>query len=108
VQERAPDLSERDWLQLTAALAGPLLERLREHQHHLQLERLESLQALLGTGWWEVFSDHAEVQLAPSLASTLNLASTRFPLHDWLEQIHPADREELTIRLQSLQDEGAP
>ncbi|WP_018928406.1 PAS domain-containing sensor histidine kinase [Pseudomonas umsongensis] len=108
VQERAPDLSERDWLQLTAALASPLLERLREHQHHLQLERLESLQALLGTGWWEVFSDHAEVQLAPSLASTLNLASTRFPLHDWLEQIHPADREELTIRLQSLQDEGAP
>ncbi|WP_223483979.1 ATP-binding protein [Pseudomonas sp. A-RE-19] len=48
VQQRAPDLSERDWLQLTAALAGPLLERLREHQHHLQLERLESLQALLG------------------------------------------------------------
>ncbi|MCE6979491.1 PAS domain-containing sensor histidine kinase [Pseudomonas frederiksbergensis] len=108
VQQRAPDLSERDWLQLTAALAGPLLERLREHQHHLQLERLESLQALLGTGWWEVFSDTAEVQLAPSLASTLNLASTRLPLHDWLEQIHPADREELTIRLQTLQDEGAP
>ncbi|MCP1441841.1 PAS domain S-box-containing protein [Pseudomonas sp. GGS8] len=108
VQERAPDLSERDWLQLTAALAGPLLERLREHQHHLQLERLESLQALLGTGWWEVFSDHAEVQLAPSLANTLNLTSARLPLHDWLEQIHPADREELTIRLQALQDEGAP
>ncbi|MBD9566038.1 ATP-binding protein [Pseudomonas sp. PDM09] len=108
VQQRAPDLSERDWLQLTAALAGPLLERLREHQHHLQLERLESLQALLGTGWWEVFSDNAEVQLAPSLAGTLNLASTRLPLHDWLEQIHPADREELTIRLQTLQDEGAP
>ncbi len=107
-QQRAPDLSERDWLQLAAALAGPLLERLREHQHHLQLERLESLQALLGTGWWEIFSDQAEVQLAPSLANTLNLASARLPLHDWLEQIHPADREELTIRLQTLQDEGAP
>jgi PAS domain-containing protein len=108
VQQHAPDLSERDWLQLTAALAGPLLEHLREHQHHLQLERLESLQALLGTGWWEVFSDTAQVQLAPSLASTLNLASTRLPLHDWLEQVHPADREELTIRLQALQDEGSP
>jgi PAS domain S-box-containing protein len=108
VQQQSPDLSERDWLQLTAALAGPLLERLREHQHHLQLERLESLQALLGTGWWEVFSDTAQVQLAPSLASTLNLASTRLPLHDWLEQVHPADRKELTIRLQALQDEGSP
>lgn len=108
VQERAPDLSERDWLQLTAALAGPLLERLREHQHHLQLERLEFLQALLDTGWWEVFSDDAQVQLAPSLANTLNLTSARLPLQDWLEQIHPADREELTIRLQTLRDEGSP
>ena len=84
VQQRAPDVGERDWLQLAAALAGPLLERLREHQHHLQLERLESLQALLGSGWWEIFSDSAEVQLASSLANTLNLISTRMPLHAWL------------------------
>ncbi|MHC8355976.1 PAS domain-containing sensor histidine kinase [Pseudomonas sp. LB3P81] len=108
VQKRAPDVGERDWLQLAAALAGPLLERLREHQHHLQLERLESLQALLGTGWWEVFSDSAEVQLASSLASTLNLPRTRMPQHDWLEQIHPADREGLRSRLQDLQGDGTP
>jgi PAS domain S-box-containing protein len=108
VQQRAPDVGERDWLQLAAALAGPLLERLREHRHHLQLERLESLQALLGTGWWEVFSDSAEVQLAPSLANTLNLTNTRMPVNDWLEQIHPADREELRSRLRALRDEGAP
>ncbi|MHC8322534.1 PAS domain-containing sensor histidine kinase [Pseudomonas sp. GB2N2] len=108
VQQRAPDVGERDWLQLAAALAGPLLERLREHRHHLQLERLESLQALLGTGWWEFFSDSAEVQLAPSLATTLNLPGTRLPVHDWLEQIHPADREELRSRLQDLQDQGTP
>ncbi|WP_415766396.1 ATP-binding protein [Pseudomonas sp. ZB1P45] len=108
VQQHAPDLNDRDWLQLTAALAGPLLERLREHRHHLQLERLESLQALLGTGWWEVFSDSREVQLAPSLASNLNLAIDRLPLHDWLDRVHPADREELSSRLQALQDDGIP
>ena len=108
VQQRAPDVGERDWLQLAAALAGPLLERLREHQHHLQLERLESLQALLGSGWWEIFSDSAEVQLASSLANTLNLISTRMPLHAWLEQVHPADRKALRSRLQDLQDDGTP
>ncbi|MVV49215.1 PAS domain-containing sensor histidine kinase [Pseudomonas sp. PB120] len=108
VQQRAPELGERDWLQFAAALAGPLLERLREHRHHLQLERFESLQALLGTGWWEVFSESAEVQLAPSLASTLNLANARLPLPDWLDQVHPADREELHSRLQDLQNEGTP
>ena len=108
VQQRAPDVSERDWLQFASALAGPLLERSREQRHHLQMERLESLQALLGAGWWEVFSDRAEVQLAPSLASTLNLASGRLPLNDWLDQVHPADREELRSRLQDLLDEGTP
>ena len=108
VQQRAPDVSERDWLQFASALAGPLLERSREHRHHLQMERLESLQGLLGAGWWEVFSDRAEVQLAPSLASTLNLASGRLPLNDWLDQVHPADREELRSRLQDLLDEGTP
>lgn len=108
VQQRAPDIGERDWLQLAAAFAGPLLERLREHQHHLQLEQLESLQALLGSGWLEIFSDSAEVQLAPSLASTLNLTGTRMPLSDWLEHIHPAEREALRSRLQDLQDDGTP
>ncbi len=46
-------------------LAGPLLARLREHRHHLELERLESLQALLGTGWWEMFNDN-EGAIGPS------------------------------------------
>ncbi|MFU2329282.1 ATP-binding protein [Pseudomonas sp. NFX98] len=108
VQQRAPDVGMIDWLQFAAALAAPVLERLREHRHHLQLERLESLQALLGTGWWEVFSDSAEVQLAPSLASTLNLGILRLPVQDWLDQVHPADREELRSRLQTLQDESTP
>ncbi len=105
--QRAPDVTERDWLQITAALASPLLERLREHRHHLQLERLESLQALLGTGWWEVFSDSDEVQLAPSLATALNL-QMRLSVQGWLDQVYPADREELRMRLQDLQASGVP
>ena len=107
-QQRAPELNDGDWLQLTAALASPLLERLREHRHHLQLERLASLQALLGTGWWEVFSDSAEMQLAPSLASSLNLASPSLTLGEWLDHVHPADREELRSRLHALEDAGTP
>ncbi|EJM80834.1 PAS domain S-box [Pseudomonas sp. GM74] len=107
-QQRAPDITERDWLQITAALASPLLERLREHRHHLQLERLESLQALLGTGWWEVLSDSDEVQLAPSLATTLKLGTSRLSMQDWLDQVYPADREELRICLQDLQETGTP
>lgn len=106
VQQRAPQLSERDWSLLAAALAGPLLGRLREqHQHH-QLERLEALQGLLGTGWWELFGNIDEVQLAPQLAFTLHLESARLPLAQWLTLIHPADRQELASRVQDLQQHG--
>jgi PAS domain S-box-containing protein len=108
VQERAPDLGERDWLQIAAAICAPLLERLREHRHQLQLERMESLQVLLGTGWWELFHDSAEVQLAPTLAGLLNLQTTRLPVQDWLDRVHPADREALRSDLHALQDEGTP
>jgi len=45
--------NDRDWLQLAAALAAPLLSRLREQRHQQQLDRLEALQGLLGTGWWD-------------------------------------------------------
>lgn len=107
-QQQAPDLSDHDWLLLAAAVAAPLLERLREHRHHQQLERMETLQALLGTGWWEVFSDDNHVQLAPTLAQGLGLTATRLPIQDWFNQVHPADRDELRSRLQALQDEGTP
>ena len=106
VQQRAPQLGERDWLLLVAALAGPLLGRLREQHQHQQLERLEALQGLLGTGWWELFSNTDEVQLAPQLAFTLHLESARLALAQWLGLIHPADRQELTSRVQDLQQHG--
>ncbi|MCE4058093.1 ATP-binding protein [Pseudomonas sp. Au-Pse12] len=104
VQQQAPNLLERDWLMLTAALAEPLLSRLREQRYHLHLERLEALQGLLGAGWWELCPATAEIQLASQLAASLQLpgSRSRLPVQDWLELIHPADRSELTSRLHAL------
>ncbi|WP_085711246.1 MULTISPECIES: ATP-binding protein [unclassified Pseudomonas] len=106
VDKTAPYLIDRDWLMLAGALAGPLLGRLREQQHQLQLERLESLQTLLGTGWWEIGSSGEHIQLAPTLAAILQQDSSTLPLEHWLNLIHPADREEVRSRLQALQMHG--
>ncbi|MBX8470848.1 PAS domain-containing protein [Pseudomonas sp. RIT778] len=105
VDKTAPYLTDRDWLMLAGALAGPLLGRLREQQHQLQLERLESLQSLLGTGWWEI-STSEQIQLAPTLAATLQQDGSTLMLDTWLTLIHPADREEVRSRLQALQMHG--
>ncbi|MBI6633370.1 PAS domain-containing protein [Pseudomonas paralactis] len=101
---------ERDWLTLCAALAAPLLSRLREQRHHQQLERLEALQGLLGTGWWELLPATQEIQLAPQLLRNLSQEDgpTRQALDTWLELIHPADRQALSSRLQDLQALGKP
>ncbi|NMY29606.1 PAS domain-containing protein [Pseudomonas sp. WS 5021] len=105
-----PDVSERDWLNLAAALAAPLLSRLREQRHHQQLERVEALQGLLGTGWWELLESGEEILLAPQLMRSLSPedAPTKQVLANWLELIHPADRQELNSRLQDLQTLGKP
>ncbi|WP_339496516.1 ATP-binding protein [Pseudomonas canadensis] len=102
--------SERDWLNLTAALAAPLLSRLREQRNHQQLDRMEALQGLLGTGWWELLPATQEIQLAPQLLHNLSLEDgpTRQPLDQWLELIHPADRQALNSRLHDLQALGKP
>ncbi|MFI8225255.1 PAS domain-containing protein [Pseudomonas sp. NPDC085632] len=106
VDSAAPYLSERDWTALVGALAGPLLGRLREQQHHLQLERIETLQTLLGTGWWEILAGDNNIQLAPALAAALKVNPGGLLLEEWLTHIHPADREELRSRLQALQQHG--
>lgn len=106
VQQRAAALRPRDWLQLAAALAGPALNRQREQRHRQQLERLESLQDLLGTGWWELLPDSAQLLLALPLSLLLGLEVGRVPLADWRERVHPADREELDSHLQALVEQG--
>ncbi len=87
---------------LFAALAGPVLARLAERGHHQQLERLEALQGLMGTGWWEFFPERDSLQLAPGLADALKVPQ-QLPLQDWLALIHPADRSELQSRLRDVQ-----
>ncbi|MGY2376100.1 PAS domain-containing sensor histidine kinase [Pseudomonas sp. SDO524_S393] len=102
--------SERDWLHLAAALAAPLLSRLREQRHQQQLDRLEALQELLGTGWWELPVNSEDIQLAPQLLHHLTPedSTPRMPLTAWLTLFHPADREELASRLQDLQTLSKP
>ncbi|KGE68961.1 MULTISPECIES: PAS domain-containing sensor histidine kinase [Pseudomonas] len=102
--------SDRDWLNLTAALAAPLLSRLREQRYHQQLDRMEALQGLLGTGWWELLPATQEIQLAPQLLHSLSPEDgpTRQPQSQWLELIHPADRQALNSRLNDLQALGKP
>lgn len=108
--QQAPELSEREWMNLCSALAGPILYRHADQAHRHQLERLAVLQDLLGTGWWEFLPDSDEVQLAPQLARTLGLPdmSDVLPLSQWLQLIHPADRHELESRLELLRDRGTP
>jgi PAS domain S-box-containing protein len=106
-RQQAPDLGEREWLNLSSALAGPILFRLSDQTSRHHVERLSVLQDLLGTGWWEFIPGSDEMLLAPQLANTLN-AGERLPRLDWLALIHPADRQELSSRLAQLRDSDAP
>jgi PAS domain S-box-containing protein len=108
--QQAPELGDREWMNLCSALAGPIMYRHADQAHRHQLERLAVLQDLLGTGWWELLPDSGEVQLAPQLARTLGLPETRdvLLLDEWLQLIHPSDRHELESRLSLLSDQGTP
>ncbi|GAB7532594.1 PAS domain-containing protein [Pseudomonas sp. 3A(2025)] len=109
-QQQAPDLGEREWLNLCSALAGPVLFRLSEQHNRHHVERLAVLQDLLGTGWWELLPGSDEILMAPQLARSLRLSDRveRLSRQDWLALIHPADRQELSSRLVQLRDKGTP
>ena len=97
-------MSESDWSQVCAALAGPLLARLREKQQVEHRDRMESLQGLLGTGWWEWSLGDQQLQVAPQLANSLLLAPGAYSMsrEAWLALFHPADRDELSSRFNEL------
>ena len=105
----APAMGDMDWLLVCAALAGPLLSRLRELQHVQQMERMEALQGLLGSGWWEWSASTRQLLLAPPLAaSLLPDQPAHVPREAWLGLFHPADREELASRFNDLLSHDTP
>lgn len=108
--QQAPELGDREWMNLCSALAGPILYRYADQTHRHHVERLAVLQDLLGTGWWELMPDSEEVQVAPQLARTLGLPDSCdvLPLAQWLQLIHPADRHELESRLGQLREQSTP
>ena len=106
----APLMTDSDWLQACAALAQPLLARVRAQHHARQWERMDALQGLLGTGWWEWSPSREQLQLAPQLALSL-LPAHESPLltrESWLSLFHPADRDELSSRFNELLKQGKP
>ena len=107
---RAPLMTDSDWLQACAALAQPLLARVRAQHHAQQWERMDALQSLLGTGWWEWSPSHEQLQLAPQLALNVlpEQASPVLTRESWLGLFHPADRDELSSRFNELLEHGKP
>ncbi|MCO6056579.1 ATP-binding protein [Pseudomonas sp. MOB-449] len=100
-------LSDVEWQQVGAQLAGPLLARLREQSQRHEGGRLEALQGLLGAGWWEYLPESRDVLLAPALARTWQADDQdRLPLEGWLQQVHPADRDEFRARLRAAELNG--
>ena len=102
--------SDRDWLQVCATIAGPLQDRLRAQHYEQQRDRMEALQGLLGTGWWEWLQPTRQMQLAPQLSASLlpALESVSLSREAWLGLFHPADRDEISSGLTALLEQGTP
>ncbi|WP_280375816.1 PAS domain-containing sensor histidine kinase [Pseudomonas sp. BN515] len=100
-------LGDAEWQQVCAQLAGPLLARLRDQSQRHEGGRLEALQGMLGAGWWEYLPATREVLLAPALARAWQADDQgRLPLDGWLQQVHPADRDEFRARLRAAELNG--
>ena len=102
--------SDSEWLHLCASIAGPLQDRLREQDYEQQRERMEALQGLLGTGWWEWLQPSRQMQLAPQLSASLlpALESVSLSREAWLGLFHPADRDEISSGFTALLEQGTP
>ena len=102
--------SDSEWLHLCATIAGPLQDRLREQHYEQQRERMEALQGLLGTGWWEWLQPSRQMQLAPQLSASLlpALESVSLSREAWLALFHPADRDEISSGFTALLEQGTP
>ncbi|TBU81639.1 PAS domain-containing sensor histidine kinase [Pseudomonas daroniae] len=107
--QHMPELNTRDWLDLFAHVAAPLLQRLDEQARKAHGERLDILQDLLGTGWWEYLPRSGAFLLAPNLVQRFALdPQASVTLADWLELLSPADRDEFQVRLADAETAGKP
>ena len=104
-----PELNTRDWMDLVAHVAAPLVQRLDEQVRRSHGERDDILQDLLGTGWWEYLPRSGAFLMAGNLAQRFAVdPQTSVTLADWLDLLAPADRDEFRIRLADAETVGKP
>ena len=99
-KQKAPYLNSADWIQLTAQIIVPLLQKIKIEQQHTAINRHHVLQNLQNLGWWEYDAQQELIYLAPNLCKRLNLTEDQpIPLEKWLTLLAPADKEEFQVRL---------
>ncbi|MDF3932654.1 PAS domain-containing sensor histidine kinase [Pseudomonas citronellolis] len=93
-----------DWAFLAEQLANQVLERTQLHSLRDDARKLDQLQEMVGGGWWRLRRDTARMELSPAAARCLALdeATRELALDDLLQRLHPADADELALRLRSL------
>lgn len=104
--QHLPALRETDWQQAFACIAAVLLARCSQLQAQHEMSRQDTVQHLLGAGWWEFHPGEQQLELAPSLLERLALPGARLPWSQWLERVQGAERDELRVRMRHLLEEG--
>ncbi|MDH0287948.1 PAS domain S-box protein [Pseudomonas sp. GD04087] len=103
-----PGLSPSDWQYLAEILTNLVHERTELHSLRDSSRRLNLLQEMVGGGWWRLRVDDGLFELSPAVAASLGLPAgqLQLALADLLSQLHPADADELSLRLRNLQPGG--
>ncbi|WP_160288134.1 PAS domain-containing sensor histidine kinase [Pseudomonas knackmussii] len=96
--------SPGDWQHLAEQLANQVLERLNRDLLRDDNRKLSLLQDMVGGGWWRFRPDRAQFELSSAVAGSLGLPAgqTQLALDDLLQRLHPADADELALRLRKL------
>ncbi|WP_152220855.1 PAS domain-containing sensor histidine kinase [Pseudomonas sp. SCB32] len=94
-----------DWQYLAEILANLVHERSELHSLRDSSRRLSLLQDMVGGGWWRMRLEEEVFELSPAVAACLGLAAGQgeLALADLLLMLHPADADELRLRLRNLQ-----
>ncbi|QLF93137.1 PAS domain-containing protein [Pseudomonas sp. ABC1] len=90
------ELPQALWNQVCASLAAPVLQQRREEEAQRTVARHDVLQRVFGSGWLDYQIDAGRWALAPALRDALGLCGDD---GNWLERIHPADRDAFQANL---------